>query len=100
MSGKIPDGFVAYKRTPIFDESTLPAGLRRQHRTKPGVWALIHVTEGRIKFRTFDPKRETIVAAGEAATVRPEERHEVEPMGAMKMYVEFYAGEDRTPQPT
>jgi Domain of unknown function (DUF1971) len=29
---------VPYKCTSVFDENTLPAGLRREHRTKPGVW--------------------------------------------------------------
>jgi hypothetical protein len=32
-----------YRRTPVFDENTLPAGLRRAHRTKPGVWGVIRV---------------------------------------------------------
>jgi tellurite resistance-related uncharacterized protein len=35
-----------YKRTPVFDENTLPAGLRREHRTEPGVWGIIRVLEG------------------------------------------------------
>ena len=37
------EGMVAYKRTPGFDELTMPAGLRREHRTRPGVWAAITV---------------------------------------------------------
>ena len=36
----MPAGLAAYKRTPTFDQDTLPAGLRREHRTKAGVWAL------------------------------------------------------------
>lgn len=27
-----------YRSTPVFDEATLPAALRREHRTKLGVW--------------------------------------------------------------
>ena len=100
MNAKLPDGLRAYKRTPTFDEITLPAGLRRPHPTKRGVWAPTHVTAGAIKFRTFDPASETIIAAGDAGIVQPEQAHEVEPMGAMKMYVEFYAGEERTGEPS
>ena len=37
-----------YKRTPVFDETTLPDGLRREHRTKAGVWGIIRVLEGRL----------------------------------------------------
>lgn len=32
---------VPYKSTPVSDENTLPAWLRREHRTKAGVWGSI-----------------------------------------------------------
>jgi tellurite resistance-related uncharacterized protein len=32
-----------YKTTPVFDENTLPGGLRKDHRTKAGVWGIIRV---------------------------------------------------------
>lgn len=35
-----------YKRTPTFDEHTIPAGLRRDHRTRAGVWGRIVVEAG------------------------------------------------------
>ena len=40
-----------YKSTPVFDENTLPAGLRKEHRTKAGVWGVIRVLEGRLRYR-------------------------------------------------
>ena len=36
----LPPGLTAYKRTPVFDQDSLPAGLRRSHRTKTGVWGV------------------------------------------------------------
>lgn len=36
-------GLVLYKSTPVIDESKLPAGLRRAHRIKAGVWGVINV---------------------------------------------------------
>jgi tellurite resistance-related uncharacterized protein len=30
---RLPAGLVAYRRTLIFDQDTIPAGLRREHRT-------------------------------------------------------------------
>jgi tellurite resistance-related uncharacterized protein len=39
MAG-LPSGLEPYRRTPAFDQDTLPAGLGREHRTKP---ALIHM---------------------------------------------------------
>ena len=39
----IPDGHAPYRRTSEFGQDTIPAALQRDHTTKPGVWALIHV---------------------------------------------------------
>jgi tellurite resistance-related uncharacterized protein len=53
MSSELPPGLVAYKRTPEFDENTLPAGLKKAHSTKAGVWGVIHILEGRLIYRSF-----------------------------------------------
>ncbi|HUC70536.1 MAG TPA: DUF1971 domain-containing protein [Stellaceae bacterium] len=36
---ELPAGLTAVSRTPVFDESTIPAALRCGHRTAEGVWA-------------------------------------------------------------
>jgi tellurite resistance-related uncharacterized protein len=87
----LPDNLTAYKRTPLFDQDSLPAGLRREHRTKAGVWALIHVVEGSLRYRILEPPGEEVLAAGTQGLVRPEQPHEVEPIGPMRMFVEFFA---------
>ena len=87
----MPAGLTAYKRTPIFDQDSLPAGLRREHRTKAGVWALIHVIEGSLRYRILEPFSEQILATGTAGVVTPEQPHEVEPLGPMRMFVEFFS---------
>lgn len=92
----LPAGVTAYKRTPTFDQDSLPAGLRREHRTKAGVWALIHVIEGSLRYRILTPPSEEILTAGTSGVVRPEQPHEVEPIGTVRMFVEFFS--DRTVQ--
>ena len=89
----LPAGLTAYKRTPIFDQDSLPAGLRREHRTKAGVWALIHVVEGSLRYRILDPLGEEILTAATPGIVMPEQPHEVEPLGPMRMFVEFFAAQ-------
>jgi tellurite resistance-related uncharacterized protein len=89
----LPAGLAAYKRTPVFDEASLPTGLRREHRTKPGVWALIHVLEGRLLYRVLDPPGEQILTPGTPGVVRPDEPHAVEPLGPVRFFVEFHAAE-------
>lgn len=87
----LPAGVAAYKRTPTFDQDSLPPGLRREHRTKAGVWALIHVVEGSLRYRILDPPSEEVLTPANPGVVRPEQPHEVEPIGAMRMFVEFYS---------
>ncbi|WP_437331031.1 DUF3565 domain-containing protein [Sorangium sp. So ce381] len=87
---EMPDGLVAYKRTADFDEATIPAGLRKNHSTKPGVWGMIHVISGRLRYRidglggrelSLDPETPGIVA--------PEVLHHVDPDGPVRFFVEF-----------
>jgi tellurite resistance-related uncharacterized protein len=87
----LPAGLTAYKQTPTFDQDSLPAGLRREHRTKAGVWALIHVVEGSLLYRILDPASEEILTVGTPGIVVPEQLHEVEPLGPMRMFVEFFS---------
>jgi len=83
-----------YKCTPVFDQDTLPAGLRREHRTKAGVWGIIRVLDGRLCYRVLDPISETVLDLDHPGFVLPDQPHSVEPLGAVQMQVEFY---DRDP---
>lgn len=91
MNNVLPQGLIAYKRTPMFDEDSLPAGLRREHRTKLGVWALIHVIEGRLRYRILDPLSEEVLTPEKPGVVWPAQPHEVEPIGPVRMFVEFFS---------
>ena len=92
-----PEGLVAYRRSPEFNEETLPAGLRRAHTTKAGTWALIHVLEGKLLYRVLDPACEQVLAPGTPGIVVPKQQHEVQPLGPVRLFIEFYAAAE--PQP-
>ena len=79
-----------YKCTPVFNEHTLPAGLRKEHRTKPGVWGVIRVLEGRVRYQVLDPESVLILDADHPGLVAPDVAHAVQPLCPMRMYVEFY----------
>ena len=80
-----------YKCTPVFDEEhPEPAGLRREHRTKPGVWGVIRVLDGRLRYEVLDPASEVILEFGHPGLVLPDVPHFVEPLGPMRMQIEFY----------
>lgn len=91
MTNALPPDLVAYRRTPIFTETTLPGGLRHRHQTKAGVSALITVIEGALRLRRVEPLFETTLAPDTPGIVAPEESHEVEPLGSVRFFVEFYA---------
>ena len=79
-----------YKITPVFDESTLPAGLRRVHSTKEGVWGLVRLLEGRLRLSFPETGRDMVLGPGVPGLLRPCEPHWVEPLSPFRMQVEFY----------
>jgi tellurite resistance-related uncharacterized protein len=87
----MPTGFAPYKRTPEFTAGTIPDGLRRHHSTKAGVWALLHVLEGRLHYVVEPPlASERLVEAGGTAVIVAEVLHRVAPDGDVRFFVEFY----------
>ncbi|WBX82989.1 DUF1971 domain-containing protein [Sphingosinicella microcystinivorans] len=79
-----------YRSTPVFDEHTLPAALRSRHNTKAGVWGIIRVFEGRLRLTYLDPPSEIVVEQGGSGLLRPQQDHFVEPLGPIRMRVDFY----------
>ncbi len=80
-----------YKSTPVFDAETLPAGLRRAHSTRPGVWGVIRVLEGAVCYHVEDGSAPpALLTPATPGLIHPEQLHHVEPVGAMRMQVEFY----------
>ena len=85
-----PDGLAAYRRTPEFDETTIPAGLRSEHATKRGAWARIHVLSGALRYRVGAPiHRSFRIDSGSSGIVVPEVPHRVEPEGPVRFFIEF-----------
>lgn len=79
-----------YRSTPVFDETSLPPGLRAEHRLKAGVWGRIRVLEGRLKLNYIDPPSEVILTPEAPGRIEPEQPHFVTPQGAIRMRVDFY----------
>lgn len=88
---ELPDGLAAYKRTPDFDERSIPAGLRADHATKPGVWGVIQVVAGRLHYVVEPPlARALVLDPTTPGIVVPEVRHRVAPEGAVRFFVTFH----------
>ena len=68
----------------------MPAGLVRDHSTKPGVWGLIHVLRGEVIYRVVEPEAEYRLAPGHLGVVEPKVLHSVELIGDAEFFVEFW----------
>lgn len=99
LPADLPPEVSPYRRTPVFDQDSLPAALRREHSTKAGVWAVIHVLEGRLRYRTLEPPSETLLSPEQPGLIRPQQLHEVAPEGPVRFFVEFHAAEAPAPAP-
>jgi tellurite methyltransferase len=88
---ELPAGVVAYKRTPEFTAETIPAALQSNHSTKAGVWGLLHVTRGRLRYVVEPPlARDEIVDTTRPGVIVPEIVHRVVPEGDVCFFVEFH----------
>lgn len=90
-STTLPAGLRPYKRSPIFTEETIPEPLRGRHSTKPGVWGVIRVIEGRLRYRVLAPPAERILDPDHPGIAAPAQPHEVEPLGSVRFFIEFHA---------
>jgi tellurite methyltransferase len=86
---EIPADAVVYKRTDDFTETTVPAGLRKDHATKSGVWGRIVVSAGRLRYEVPSPSSVFDLAPGTDGIVLPEVPHHVVPIGPVRFHVEF-----------
>jgi tellurite resistance-related uncharacterized protein len=87
----LPADASPYKRTPVFTAETVPEGLLHSHNTKEGVWAKIVVLEGQLRYRILEPVlEEMLLGPASPGVVEPTIKHEVEPLGPVRFYVEFY----------
>lgn len=88
---ELPANVTLYKKTPEFDESSIPKGLLKAHRTKEGVWGKIIISAGRLEYKINEPESEIVILdKNKHGTIEPTILHEVKAAGKVKFYVEFY----------
>ncbi len=86
----LPDGVTAYKQTTQFTEVTVPQGLLNDHATKDGVWGVIHVVQGKLRYVVPGRDVDTVLTPTTRGIIMPTEIHRVEPIGQVSFFVEFY----------
>jgi tellurite methyltransferase len=94
---EMPDDFRAYRRTDKFTENNIPDRLLKEHSTASGVWAKIHVVDGKLIYHIDSLQAKLELSAGAPGIVAPETKHHVELAGPVTFFIEFYkraAGEE------
>ena len=86
----IPENCQPYKKTPVFTEDTVPAGILNDHATKAGVWGLLTVLEGTLDYVVPSKDHRQKVTTETRAIIEPEVLHHVEPLGPVRFFVEFW----------
>jgi tellurite resistance-related uncharacterized protein len=89
---ELPEGLVFARQTPSFTRASVPGSLLSSHSTKAGVWGLIRVLRGRLRYCVDAfPIRTTVVGEKGTAVVEPEVLHHVELLDSDTMFViEFH----------
>lgn len=87
---ELPADLHPVRRTDVWDEATVPPGLRRAHRVAAGVWGLLHVERGHVRLRArTEPPLDVVVEPGAPQPIPPEVEHEVEVPPGARFFVEF-----------
>ncbi len=88
----LPPGLVLVRRTPLFTRETVPPALLSQHSVKAGMWGLLRVERGRVRYCLDGESTDThVVVEGGAAVIEPESLHHVELLDEdSAFFVEFH----------
>lgn len=83
----LPPDVAPYYESETFDETTVPAKLRADHRTKPGVWGRIVVEAGTLAYHCGEG--EFVLRPGVDGIIAPNAPHHVRVLGPVRFKVVF-----------
>ena len=86
----LPGSLSPIRKTPEFDETSIPRGLLKAHQTKEGLWGKIVILEGELQYKINQPEEIIILDIDNYGVIEPAILHEVKPLGTVKFYIEFY----------
>ncbi len=88
----LPPDAKPYKQTAQYNETTVPAGLLRDHRLKAGTWGRIIVEHGKLEY--VCDRGVFVLRPGVVGIVEPEVTHYVRPIENVVFHVEFLKASD------
>lgn len=89
---ELPETLRLARTTAVWDEHTMPVGLRRSHRVAAGTWGRLTVHAGSLRFHAATrPPIDLEVHSGSMQPIPPDIEHDVQPIGAVQFSIEFLA---------
>ena len=88
----LPQNLTPFRRTATFTEQTIPKAMMERHSTAAGIWGVIHVQQGSLRY-AIDKGDVSTMKPGSTAVIEPQVVHSVEPIGEVSFYVEFFKEE-------
>ncbi|MFV0524823.1 MAG: DUF1971 domain-containing protein [Acidimicrobiales bacterium] len=86
----LPVGVAWVRTTAVFTAATVPAGLRRAHRVADGVWGVLRVRRGPVRFVIEADGSARDLSASQFAIIEPGVAHHVEPGPDAEFVIDFY----------
>jgi tellurite resistance-related uncharacterized protein len=87
---ELPDGLTVARTVGPFDNETLPAGLRRDHRVAEHTWGRLRVLDGSARFTmAIEPPLERVLVAGDTQPIPPAVAHAVHVEGPVRLEVDL-----------
>ncbi|WP_051504016.1 DUF1971 domain-containing protein [Sphingomonas jaspsi] len=87
----LPPAAVCYKVIGPFDDQTLPGGLTREHRLKPGVWAVIDLSCGNLHFTWDDGEGgDQLLVGPRRFVIPPEIPHYISALCDISLTISFF----------
>lgn len=91
----IPKTYYKYKEMPIWTNDTIAPGLLKIHNTKVWVYGKINVMQWELEYTIYESEEwgevsTTILSPSNPGIAKPQEWHKIQPLGDVKIFVEFY----------
>ena len=87
---ELPSDLTVVRTSPTWDETSLPDGLRRDHRLAARTWGQLRVEAGGLRFvAQMDPSTNTVLGPGGTQAIPPEVVHHVEVPATVRFAIDF-----------
>ena len=87
---KIPENFKVYKKTPLYDQDSIPNELSMMHETGDGIWEKLIVVFGSVDYVDCETGKVTKASPVRSVSVEPHHMHSLHVTGPVELYVEYY----------